>query len=100
MDMLRVGCEKGVFGIPSHEALGCLGQLVLCPVEVNSCKYHNKLLQYRRHLLKVSAVFPGLCTVLEQYIMNRMWILLKTLFPRVQCQDGHVQVPGRQKELN
>ena len=65
-DMLRVGFEKGVLGVPNHEALGCLAQLVLCPVEVNGCKHHNKLLQYCRHFLKVSTVFPGLCTVLEQ----------------------------------
>ena len=66
MGMLRVGCEKGVSGVPTHEPLGCSGQLVLCPAEINSCKYHNKLMQYCRHLLKVSTVFPGLCTVLEQ----------------------------------
>lgn len=66
MGMLRVGCEKGVSGVPTHEPLGCSGQFVLCPAEINSCKYHNKLMQYCRHLLKVSTVFAGLCTVLEQ----------------------------------
>ena len=56
LDKLGVRCEPEVWGGATHQALGCLGGLVLCPEEASICKYCNALAQVCRHVLRASCV--------------------------------------------